>query len=354
MLKVKVSIPGFDNNLDISQYVGNDDGIWDGCKFYVNDPDVREVDFWFVVDDLQCPVERVRVNPDCVYYLTAEVVYDVGHFDVYYRSKYLDQFSQIISCHDIYRDNARNELPFLSWMINANHGSSLFSKSVRDVGWLNALTNLEKIKELSVFCSDKAITADHRLRLKFVTALKDYFGDRLDWFGNGINALPEKWDGIAPYKYHIVLENKVAHDVITEKLYDSYLGLAFPIYSGAPNVGEYFSRDSYLEINIRDLWGSIRRIEEVLKAEEWKNNYSALLKSKNLVLNQYNPYARMARIAKETGAHSLSSSKDEVALYGQKTVAIQGIDNFGSKMMDKLGQLGERYAEKIKSKGVLI
>ena len=28
MIKIKVSIPGFGGNLNISQYVGNDDGVW--------------------------------------------------------------------------------------------------------------------------------------------------------------------------------------------------------------------------------------------------------------------------------------------------------------------------------------
>ena len=37
----------------------------------------------------------------------------------------------------------------------------------------------------------------------------------------------------------------VKNNLISEKLYDSYLGLAFPIYFGAPNSGEYFPKNSF-------------------------------------------------------------------------------------------------------------
>ena len=43
----------------------------------------------------------------------------------------------------------------------------------------------------------------------------------------GVNSLNDKWDGIHDYKYHIVLENE-ANYLISEKLFDSYLGLSFP------------------------------------------------------------------------------------------------------------------------------
>ena len=61
MIKIKVSIPGFGGNLNISQYVGNDDGVWGDARFYVNDSSVDEVDYWFVIDDLWHSVEEVRL-----------------------------------------------------------------------------------------------------------------------------------------------------------------------------------------------------------------------------------------------------------------------------------------------------
>ena len=65
---------------------------------------------------------------------------------------------------------------------------------------------------------------------------KKHFKDRLNWYGNGVNEINNKFEVISNSKYHIVLENDSKYNLISEKLYDSYLGLSFPIYYGAPNV----------------------------------------------------------------------------------------------------------------------
>ena len=41
MIKVKLSIPGFGNNLNLSQYLGNNDNNLDNCRFYVNDNSIK-------------------------------------------------------------------------------------------------------------------------------------------------------------------------------------------------------------------------------------------------------------------------------------------------------------------------
>ena len=141
---------------------------------------------------------------------------------------------------------------------------------------------------MSVFCSDKNFTEGHRKRLDFVNGLKDHFGEDLDWYGNGINQLDTKWDGIAPYKYHISLENKNMDYVISEKLFDSYLGLSFPFYSGAPNVNDYFPSNSLRKIDINNLDKSIEIIEECIENNLYENNSNEILYSKNLICTELN------------------------------------------------------------------
>ena len=297
MLKIKLSIPGFSDNLNISQFVGHNDNIAFGCKFYVNDPSLKEADHWFVIEDLQRQNETVRVNRDCVFFLSAEVVHPIGYYDSPRLKLFLEQFSAIFTCHDIYRDNSFRVLPFVPWMINSNHGPSIFGKSDRDVEWLRKNNQIEKTKMISVICSNQNLTADHRLRLKFVKAIKDHFGDKLDWYGNGINPLKEKWDGIAPYKYHIVLENQSRNNIITEKLFDSFLGLAYPIYYGAPNVYQYFNTNSLTQIDIFDLRNSVKKIEILLEGNESNIRTAEIIESRNKVLFDYNLFKRIADIA---------------------------------------------------------
>jgi hypothetical protein len=314
MLKIKLSFPSTESNIDISQFVGNLEGYHQNCQFYVNNSDVDKVDFWFVIDDLQLAKEHVIVSPDNVYFLTAEHVHEMGYYSGIHKSMFLDQFSKIFTSYDVFQDNALYDIPFLGWMINANHGPSINSKSSRDVNWLKKLSNLKKTRKISVFCSQKTFTPEHQARYKFVEILKKHFGDELDWYGNGVRSIPQKWDAIAPYKYHIVLENQSRHNIISEKIYDSYLGLAYPIYWGAPNLSDYFPEESFTPIEILDWRGAIKVIEDVLVKDEWEKKLPSLIKAKQIVTNDLNLFSRLVGLANKSNYALGSSEKKLVVL----------------------------------------
>jgi hypothetical protein len=338
MLKIKLSIPGAGKNLDISQFVGNLECRHQNCQFYVNNSDVDEVDFWFVIDDLNLPKESVMVDPDNVYFLTAEHVYDIGYYDTFNKSKFLDQFAKIVSSYDIFRENSEYDIPFLGWMINANHGPSIHCKNDRDINWLKNLTNIEKTRTISVFCSQKTFTPMHHVRFKFVEILKKHFGDTLDWFGNGVQSIPKKWDGIAPYKYHIVLENQSRHNVISEKIYDSYLGLAYPIYWGAPNLDDYFSKDSFSKIEILDWRKSIKIIEKILLDDMWEQKLPEIINSKNKVLIDFNLFTRIAKIANDAICYHFLKKK-RVELQSIYTVNNGLLSASAKRIINKSGRV---------------
>lgn len=299
MIKVKLSFPGFQPNIDISQFTNNNNNVVDDCEFYINRDDIQDADFWFCFEGVRGAQEVCAVQRDRIIFLTGEVAWPRFYYDSILKVNFLRQFAKIYTCHDIYTDTVKYELPFLPWMINANHGSSIFEKSERDYNYFKRLSQLPKRKLISVFCSNQTWTEGHRLRLKFVRELKNHFGEKLDWFGNGLNQSEQKWDGIAPYKYHIVLENQSRNNVLTEKLYDSYLGLAFPIYYGAPNVSEYFNPRAFVSIDICDLNGSIKIIEDTINNDTYDQALPFLLASKNLVLDKYNVFKRIAKICSD-------------------------------------------------------
>lgn len=315
MIKIKISIPGFGNCLSLAPFLGTSDNSCGDFRFYVNDPSVSEVDFWFVIDNLQHIREEVFVDPSKVYYLTAEAIYPAGFFDSCDKVDFIGQFSKIYTCHDILNNNVFSQPPFLGWMINANHGPSLFQETTRDINWLRKLDFLDKPKNLSVICSSKIQTLDHYVRFKFVTKLKKHFGEALDWYGNGVRSVAKKWDAIAPYKYHIVLENQSRVNVITEKIYDSYLGLSYPIYWGAPNLDEYFPTDSFAKINAYDLNGSIDTIERIIESGYFISKRDVLVSCKNRVLENLNPFFRICHIAQD---HNTLSIKKLVRLNSMK------------------------------------
>jgi hypothetical protein len=340
MIKVKLSIPGFGCDINISQFVGNLENRYQNCQFYVNNSDLCEVDFWFVIDDLQLPKESVIVDPDNIFFLTAEHIHNMGYYDLPDKSKFLDQFSKIVSCYDIFRENTEYDIPFLGWMINANHGPSITAESIRDVNWLSNLSYLEKTRKISVFCSKKALTPDHLARYKFVEALKKHFGDTLDWYGNGVQSIPEKWDGIAPYKYHIVLENQSRHNIISEKIYDSYLGLSYPIYWGAPNLADYFPKESFTQIEILDWRNAIKTIERILLKDEWELNLPALVEGKNIVTTDLNLFSRLAKLANRNYAENIPARR-LVELYSINNITkrfTQRFVNMSGRILVRLGK----------------
>jgi len=298
-MRIRVSARGGTSSPNISQFVGNANNTFQDCTFFINDP-VAEADVWFVIEDLNDNETPCWVPPERIFFLTAETSWEPGHYapgtDA---STFLDQFERIYSCHDIFRTNVISAPPFLPWMINANHGSSILARHKRSVDFLGEIRSLPKEKGLSVFCSDQSSTANHRMRLRFVQELKSYFGGSIDWFGNGINPLEEKWDGIAPYRYTLVLENQSMPNLFTEKIYDAFLGLAYPIYWGAPNLSEYFDEGSFRPINIRDLNGSKATISGLLDSDLAEASLSKLLQSRDTVLHDLNLFARMAKIAQE-------------------------------------------------------
>jgi hypothetical protein len=181
-------------------------------------------------------------------------------------------------------------------MINANHGESIFMNHERDVRFFQNLNHLNKTKLLSVICSTQELTPAHKMRLRFVQQLQKHFTSELDWFGNGINSVSEKWQAMAPYKYTIALENQSRHNVITEKLGDSFLALSYPFYWGAPNANQFFNPDGFSQINIEDFDESVKIIEKILYADKYSEKLPILIENKNRVLHNFNFINRILEI----------------------------------------------------------
>lgn len=329
-ITIKLTWPYAPQDATISQFLGNNDNEYKHCKFYINSR-LKECDYWFVCDDIGQDAS-CKVDPAKIFFCTAELPYMTN-----YRSDadetFLRQFSKIFTCHDIYRDNVVASLPFLPWLINAKYHSDIFAKSERDYNYLTQMEMPEKQKVISVFCSNKIMYEHQRLRLRFVLKIKEYFKDKIDWFGAGVNELSPKWRGMAPYKYHLALENQSTYNVISEKLFDSFLSLSYPIYWGAPNAGDYLPRDSFAPINIMDLKGSIKTIEKVIEGNTWEMNLPAIVQAKNLVLNKYNLFMRIAEICiEDRNSNGYPGEKSVAELRPRKSLSI------GKKMAFHLGR----------------
>jgi len=338
MLKIKLSIPGALEHINISQFTGNLLNEHMNCRFYINN-NVEDPDFWFIIEephenDKFCNIDKTRVV-----LLTAEVAHQPGYYNSQKAKLFLNQFAEIYTCYEIYRDNVTSDLPFLPWMINANHGNSIYADNQKNKIYFENLLSLDKPKTLSVICSNVTWTEFHLKRILFVKELKRHFKDKLDWYGNGVNPIKTKWEGIAPYKYHIVLENQEKYNVITEKLYDSFLGLSYPIYSGACNVFEHFPKNSLINIHLNDLKSSIYSIEEIIEENFYKRNYQSIINAKNIVINEKNLFTRIASIALKKN-EKLPNNREFTTIFPLKKNTnnnILGFYNIVGKAFRKIG-----------------
>jgi hypothetical protein len=306
MIHVKVTIPWLSRDASLTEFTGTPDNFIDGVVFHVNS-DFDQPDVWLVFDD-GIDGDTAMIDTANIFYMTAEICTPIGRFDDQRGQDYLRQFSKLFTMHDIFDERTHFTRPFIPWMMNANHGSSTYLQNGRGRTYFRDVTSFEKPHDLSVICSNKAFTPEHYARLKFVTRLKEDLKDRLPWYGNGINPLPDKFDGIAPYRYHLAIENRFGRDIVSEKLYDSFLGLAYPIYHGAPNIHDYYNEWMLSSINIYDYKRSRNQILELIDSDVAERSQKDLIQAKHLAVEQDNWVVRMALICR---LYSLPHKKQE-------------------------------------------
>lgn len=295
MLKIKLSIPGQLPNSKLDKFIGHSDNTLDNCKFYIN-MDVENPDYWFVLENTYKSEEVSFMDPSKVIYLNYETSYPKDYFNNKYMKNYMSQFSYKYGCYDDFSENYTVMPPFIPWMINSNQGGSWFETNNIDLDYLKNFDEKDKKNMISIICSSKKITDDHRVRLLFTEKIAEHFGSNIDWFGDGIKSIENKWDAISTYKYHIVLENESRNFLISEKLYDSYLGLAFPFYYGGNNLNTFFSKDTYKFIDVLDIKKSIDIIEKGITENLFEKNYESIKQSRNLVIEKYNIFSRISEI----------------------------------------------------------
>ena len=148
---------------------------------------------------------------------------------------------------------------------------------------------------ISVIASNKTTTPDHRERLRFVQLLQDSIGHELHVFGRGIRSMQDKSEAIYPFEYHIVLENDHSDHYVSEKLVDSYLGWAFPIYSGSRHADDIFPTESFLRIDMYQPEESIQRIRDAIRNNMAERRFDAMRTARECVLHQHKLFAMIQR-----------------------------------------------------------
>ncbi len=263
---------------------------WGDAEFAINPADGR-FDGCVVFDGLSDEAS-VECPPDSTFFIAGEP----PPIKLYHPA-FLAQFAAVVTCHS---DTPHPRRLFTQqgypWHIGVSRSGSHLAATLvfEDL----ARSDLpEKTKLISVIVSDKAVIAGHTYRRAFVARLREHFGARLDIFGRGIRDLPDKADGIVPYRYHVALENSQFPDYWTEKLADAFLGGAHPFYWGCPNLDRYFPASSFTPINIYDPAAAIATIEAAIAEDRFAATRGDAVTARDLVLNKYNLFALASELA---------------------------------------------------------
>jgi hypothetical protein len=168
----------------------------------------------------------------------------------------------------------------------------------------------DKMPRISVVCSTKSQLSRHRQRLALLEHLRAAFPGQIDIFGNGFKSIPDKAVAIAPYRYHLVLENTDRAHFWTEKTADAYLGFALPLFSGCANIGDYFDEASFVRLpDIDNVAAITASVAAVLQTDPFTAHLDAITAARTLVLERYNLAAALERLttdSSEPGVEPLS------------------------------------------------
>lgn len=99
--------------------------------------------------------------------------------------------------------------------------------------------DVSKSRKLSLIASTKTDFEGHRLRHRVIDWIKTA-GIDADILGRGYAPFERKSDGLAPYRYSVVIENVREPSYFTEKLIDCLLCETVPIYWGAQDIADTF------------------------------------------------------------------------------------------------------------------
>jgi hypothetical protein len=182
-----------------------------------------------------------------------------------------------------------------------------------------------KTRTLSWITSNLSVLPGHRRRLAFLERLRRS-GLDFDLWGRGFTPLNDKWDGLAPYRYAIAIENHAAPDYWTEKVADCFLAGAMPLYFGASNLGDYFPAESFVWIDPEDPQ-SPRLVAEIIASDRAERHRDALREARRRLLEEHQFFPFISHLIEEQRRTHPAGPSRKIHLPGTPDLTTYYLDN---------------------------
>lgn len=122
----------------------------------------------------------------------------------------------------------------------------------------------EKTKNISLILSEKRSMRGHALRHEVV----ERFGKSIDDIYGYDHRRIAKFDGLAPYRYSVVIEPERCDGLFSEHLIDCISVGTIPIYWGCRDIGEFFVESGIVKVDNLD---DIKDALDLLGEKDYKN-----------------------------------------------------------------------------------
>ncbi len=142
----------------------------------------------------------------------------------------------------------------------------------------------DKSRPLSWITSNLSVVEGHRVRLAFLEKIQSKVN--FDLYGRGFNPIDDKWDGLAPYRYSIVVGIIGTRNYWSEKLADCFLAWTMPIYYGCTQITNWFPPEALICIDVNDP-DAAEKINTSVASACWQQNQDAIAEARKLVLDRY-------------------------------------------------------------------
>lgn len=306
---------------------------WRNCTFTL-DPGARDYDWLVVYDDLPakhgearklrhemlaCPAEHTL--------LTTSEPSSIKHFG----DTYVRQFGCVITSQEAWAlphpDRVFSQAG-LHWFYG------LGAQRVISFDELAAHPPLGKTHDLSMVFSPKRMRHTlHLQRFNFMRKLMELMPD-MHVYGRGARPLDDKAEALATYRYHVAIENYIGPHHWTEKLSDAFLGLTLPFYAGCTNASDYFPKESFIPIDIKDPDGAARIIRQAIADGEYEKRLPAIIEARRRVLYEHNFFAVVSREIEKRHRPAAQTS-EQVVIYSRhalrKKSVMHGLRNVYGK-----------------------
>jgi hypothetical protein len=265
---------------DLLRQTPGGDGVWDGIRFTA-DP-VEECDYLIVLNNRMKTDLRVRCPERNVWAIMQEP-YVWGFTDWMVEGH--ESFSRVYTNH-VSAGNVKYVAshPALPWHV------------LRSFDELTSYTVPSNSREVSWVVGNCRDLPGHMKRLSFLRFLQREGSLPIDLYGRAVRYIEDKWDGLAPYRYSIAVENASAPDYWTEKIADCFLTWTVPLYYGCSNLERYFPPDSFLRIDIDRPREAVETIRRAIDGDDWERRLPALEEARNRVLRQYQLFPYLAKL----------------------------------------------------------